>query len=298
MDLFEFVGAWTQIEWLGSTLRPDIARFVGEAILLDERRATTYFRPGFVMAVLVMSGRGGFEPDPQDPSRLFWSALNANAIDETVDDGRATDRHAGTWFGLFTQRLLDGNRPRNVPVGLESAWAAESVLEDHGVRGPGERYEAADQALEGLQSSTLRSLTGEQAPRVTEPLLVALDVAIDYRTLNRLILSRPDYHLPQTYVDLLVSGELPTVHVRVVGRDGLQGDFRTPSLIPSSHVGGARAASEASQQMRLLLEGRRAAMGPYPAAVLAALQAPPPDGRGLRFRLGKPPPRRRLGPTA
>ena len=298
LELFEFVGIWMQVEWLARAFRPDIAEVVSTAILMDERRVTKYFRPGIVMAQLNASDVAGYEPDQQDPSRLFWSTLNTNGVDETVDDGRATDRHAGTWFGLFVQRLMDGNRPRNVPVGLESAWAAEDVLKRHGVPGLGERFDAADRSLNELQSSTLRALVGESELRVSEPLLVALDVATDYRTMNSVIRGRPDYHRPQTYVELLLSGEFPAVHVRVMGRDGLEGNFRTPSSIPPSQVGGAHAASEASQQMRLLLEGRGTTMEPYSASVLAALQAQPPAGRGLRFRLGKPPPRRRLGPTA
>jgi len=296
MDMFEFVAFATQVDWLAGVLGPEVADVVSAAILADDHQITTYGRPGIVMAHLAARHGNSFEPDQQDASRLFWSALNANGIEETVYNGRATDHHAGTWFGLFLERLFNPADRPTIPAGLDSAWAAEVVLELHGVPGPKERYDAAVQALEKLQDSTMRSHMVGYKPILIESMLIESEVAIDYRHMNRLILSRPEYHIPQTYVDLLISGELPTVHVRATGRDGTQGDFRTPSWIPSNHVGGPRAASKASQQMRLLLEGRDTAMQPYPAAVYAELRAPRPEGRGLRFRTGMPAPKRRLGP--
>ena len=166
----------------------------------------------------------------------------------------------------------------------------ESVLEEHDVPGPKERYEAADSALQILQPAAFKELVGETPTRFSnlEAILVASEVAIDYRDMNRLILENPDYHIPKTYVDLLVSGQLSTVHVRVMDADGSRGDFRTASCIPSNHIGAPRAASEASQQMRLLTEGRGVAMSAYATDVLASMCAARPDGYGLRFRLGKP----------
>ena len=291
LDLFEFVAFSTQIDWLAGVLGPEVAGIVSTAILENEDRTTKYLRPGVVLSQMGLRHGHIFEPDLQDASRLFWSALNANGIEETVNDGRGTDLHAGTWFGLFGLRLVDPTNRPQVPVGLESAWAAEDVFERHGVPGPKQRYDAAAQALERLSNSRPWSMA------TREPLLVAADVVPDYREMNRLILENPNYHLPQTYVDLLISGELTTVHVRTMGRDGAQGDFRTPSATPASHVGGARVASEASQQMRLLLEGIGTARPPYPAAILARMRAPRPEGLGLRFRNGLPAAKRRLGPS-
>jgi hypothetical protein len=79
-------------------------------------------------------------------------------------------------------------------------------------------------------------------------------------------------------------------------RDGARGDFRTPSLIPSNHIGGARTASQASQQMRLLTEGIED-MRPYAQDVHANLRAAQPTGQGLRLRNGLPAPDRRPGST-
>ena len=299
-DLFEFVAFSTQVDWLGATFGSDVANIVGTAIIADNRMAIKYARPAVNMAQWAARHDPPYVPDVQDASRLFWSALNANGVDVTVDNGRATDRHAGTWFARFGMRLVNpANRPP-IPAGLDSAWACESVFEWADVPGPVERYEAADASVQNLQTKTLQGLVGPVPTplSIPEPILVGLDVAIDYRDMNRLILANPDYHIPQTYVDLLVSGKLITVHVRLIGADGSHGDFRTSSEIPSSHVGGARVASEASQQMRLLTEGRPTVMRPYAADVLAKMRAAGPSGHGLRLRLGKPAPKRRLGPSS
>jgi hypothetical protein len=102
-----------------------------------------------------------------------------------------------------------------------------------------------------------------------------------------LIIKHPDYHIPQRYVDYLISGELIGVHVRIIDRNQLDHDFRTPSWVPHNHIGGARVASEASQQMRLLVEGAGVtAHQPYAAAVLAAMRGH--VGVGLRFRVLPP----------
>ena len=300
-DLFEYVAFSTQIDWLAATFGGGIAGIVSMAILEDKHTAIKYSRPGSVMAQMAARHEPPYVPDLQDASRLFWSALNANGVDVTVANGRATDLHAGTWFGLFQIRLVDpANRPP-IPAGLDSAWACETVFEHHGVPGPVERYEAASAALQNLQTETLQGLgrsVSTPFPPSPEAVLIAPEVAIEYRHMNQLILANPGYHIPQTYVDLLVSGELITVHVRVIGADGTRGDFRTPSWVPSSHVGGSRVASEASQQMRLLTEGRGRVMRPYAADILTNMRATRPGGHGLRFCLGKPAPKRRLGPSS
>jgi hypothetical protein len=100
---------------------------------------------------------------------------------------------------------------------------------------------------------------------------------------------RPEYHSALGYVGLLVSGELTTVHVRVNNSDGTLGDFRTPSHTPSNQIGGARASSEASQQMHILLRGRNLRGTFFEDAVHRRLKAPPPKGWGLTFALSRRP---------
>ncbi len=291
-DLFEFVAFSTQIGWL-QTIFPDwIARSVFALSLDDESTANKYWRPFSVMTALASRFEPPYQIAPVDASRLFWSALNANGIEVTVENGDATAQHPGTWFVLFGNRLVDPTDRPSYATGRESAWACEFVLAQHDVPGPKERFEAASAALDALQPKTFRDMLGPKPNRFSpyEAVLVASEVAIDYRDMNRLICRDPSSHAPKRYVDLLVSGQLTTVHVRVFDASGPLGDFRTASHIPSNGVGAARIASQASQQMRLLLEGTGAVVSPYAAEVLATMRGPGPGGHGLRFRLGKPAP--------
>jgi len=139
---------------------------------------------------------------------------------------------------------------------------------------------AANTAIQELQHETLREL----GPRQVEPILIATEVAADFRAMQRIISEQPQYHLPLGYVHMLVSGQLTAVHVRVNNPNGMLGDFRTPSEIPSNHVGGSRVASEAAQQMRILLNGRNMRGTFFEDAVFKRLKSAPPDGRGLIFR--------------
>ena len=163
-------------------------------------------------------------------------------------------------------------------------------------RGAGTRElcNLASNAVDELQMRVLQGGVRRDDMRLTdmEAILVATEVAIDYRDMNRLISSEPRFHFPQGYVELLMSGGLSRVHVRVIGNDGVRGDFRTPSTTPSNHIGGGRVASEASQQMRLLAEGMAMQRSPYASDVLSLMRSDPPGGCGLRFRLGKPAPHR------
>ena len=82
----------------------------------------------------------------------------------------------------------------------------------------------------------------------------------------------------------MLSGALTIVHVRVRNLDGTLGDFRTPSLTASNHIGGARVASESSQLMRLLLRGRSIGGNYFEEAMFRKLKAPAPEGWGLSLR--------------
>jgi hypothetical protein len=280
-DLFEFVAFSIQIDWLAGVFGHEAARLVSLALTEEGGKFADYARPWVPIAALSQARGRPFEPALQDASRLVWSAMNANGIAPTIDNGRATKIHPGTWFGLFGERLVDAADHAEVPDGLESAWAAEDVLERRGVPGPVERFSAASDALDEMMRSSFPSL------ETPEPALVATEVAIDFRHMCGLIIEHPDYHIPQRYVDYLISGELIGVHVRIIDRNQLDHDFRTPSWVPHNHIGGARVASEASQQMRLLVEGAGMTVHqPYSAAVLATMRGH--GGVGLRFRVLPP----------
>lgn len=280
-DLFEFVAFSTQIDWLAGVFGHETAGLVSLALTEKGGTFADYARPWIPVAVLSQARGRPFAPALQDASRLVWSAMNANGIASTIDDGRATKMHPGTWFGLFGERLVDAADHAEVPDGLESAWAAEDVLERQGVPGPVERFSAASDALDEMTRSSLPSL------ETPEPAFIATEVAIDFRHMCGFIIAHPDYHVPQRYVDYLISGELIGSHVRIIGRNQLGHDFRTPSWVPQNHIGVARVASEASQQMRLLVEGAAmTAHQPYAAAVMAAMRGR--GGAGLRFRVLPP----------
>jgi hypothetical protein len=254
----------------------------------DPAVATCYSRPGDVIDQLANRHRRRYRFTDKDVSVLFWSALNANGVDVNLVDALATKRHAGTWFTEFATQLVDPANSTPEAEGRQAMWACETVFARRGIaENPSERYQAADTAVSALQKETYRELTRWSPTPFPSPeaVLTATEVGIEYRDTNRLIFANPDYHDPAKYVSMLVSGELITVHVRLIRSDGLRGDFRTPSCTPANHVGASRVASRASQQMRLLTEGlgdRR----PFAKDVLANLRAAQPNGEGLRLRNG------------
>jgi hypothetical protein len=298
-DLFEFVAFTTQVDWFATTFGTDAAEIVFMTLLDDPKVATAYNRPGVVIDSWAERHKPRYELSQNDVSTLFWSALNANGVDVTVDNGCATSQHAGTWFCEFALQLVDPANRTPLAEGRYAMWACETVFARRGVDGrPVERYQSANHAVVALQEQTYRELArwSSTPPFPSqEAILLATEVGIDYRGMNDMILRNPRYHIPKTYVDLLVSGELITIHVHLIGPDGARGDFRTPSYIPSNHIGSALHASEASQQMRLLTEGV-GDMRPFARDVHANLLAAQPTGAGLRVRNGLPAPARRLGP--
>jgi len=287
-SLFEALGYSVQIEWLASTFGGEVADRVLDATVGPGATVEKYLRPAMVLAALT-SARGVLpDPEPHDMSWLLVHALSASGIDQAFADGSPTDQHPGTWFDLFAQRYAALSTRNDLPAALVAPYAVELATEAAGIGGMDERFAAAAEAIQALQLETLRTLGGrdsEEAARQAESILIATEVAVDFRAMQSIIAEKPEYHLPMGYAGMLIGGELTTVHVRVHNSDGTLGDFRTPSDIPANHVGGARAASEASQRMRLLLRGRNVGSGTFfEEAVYRQLKAPPPDGWGLTFR--------------
>ena len=287
-SLFEALGYSVQVEWLAGTFGGDVADSVMGAAADLEAAAQKYLRPSLVMANLMVAR--GVHPDPEahDLSWLALNALNMSGIDEAFDGDSPSERHPGTWFDRFAQQYAMLAARKDIAAELVAPYAVESVSAAAGTGGPKARYERADAAIQTLQDDTLRTLGRGGLPDVRYEgvaLLIATEVAIDFRDMQRAVATMPRYHVPMGYVAMLMAGALTGVHVRVNNPDGTLGDFRTPSLIPSNHVGGARAASEASQQMRILLKGRDLVGTTFfEETVYRRLKAPPPDGWGLSFR--------------
>lgn len=283
--LFETLGFSVQLEWLANTLGEEVAKRVVDGMSRDV--AIRYMEPSNVLAGL-MAARGVTpEFEPHDLSWLLVHALSVVGVAESFNNQVPTERHPGTWFGEFAESYATLLGRKDLDRASIAPFAVERTTEAAGLGGDEERYHAADRAIKELQSHTLRGFAGDDdldtLRHNSESLLVATEVASDFGDMQRAVAKRPrDYHSPLGYVDLLLGGDLTRVHVRVHGRDGSVGDFRTPSWIPSTHVGGARVASEASQQMRILLSGRSAWSSFYESAVFRELKGPP---RNLKFRV-------------
>ena len=284
--LYESLGFAVQVDWLAATFGDDVANLIVDPVRANAS-GNNYLRPAMQMASL-MTMRGA-TPGPQDHalSWLLVSALSVSGLDEAFDTaGVPTASHPGTWFQKFADRYARLCAQPPVQPELLPQCAVEMVLEQHGIDGPAARYQQSDAAIQALQDRTLTSFAEGGIPglrRHMASLLIATEVGIDFRDMQRAIAAQPQYHLAPGYVSLLAGGGLTTVHVRVRNPDGTLGDFRTPSHTPSNHVGAARHASEASQQMRLLLRGRSLSDNFFEEAVYQRMKAPAPDGLGLSF---------------
>jgi hypothetical protein len=275
-----------QIEWLASTFGGDIADTIVDA-MPEGAAAEKYMRPAILLATLMATRGANPDPEAHDLSWLLVHALSISSLDDAFTDGVPTTLHPGTWFQKFAQQYASLSARKEVAPALVAPYAVEAVTQQHGIGGQRERYDEANAAIQKLQEETLRSFANDGIsglPSRMEPLLIATEVGIDFRDMQQVLAMRPEYHSALGYVGLLVSGELTTVHVRVNNPDGTLGDLRTPSHTPSNQIGGARAASEASQQMRILLRGRNVRGTFFEDAVHRQLKAPPPNGWGLTFR--------------
>lgn len=285
-SLYEALGFSVQIEWLASTFGGDIADRVVNA-MPDGVAAETYMRPAILLANFMAARGAKLDPEPHDLSWLLVNALSVSGLDEAFLDGKPTDLHPGTWFQKFAQHYAVLSTKKDLAPVLVAPHAVNAAIKHAGFSGMHARYDKANTAIQNLQDATLHSFAKDGLSglrRHSESILIATEVAIDFRDMQRVLAARPEYHLPLGYIGLLMSGDLTTVHVRVNNPDRTLGDFRMPSQTPSNHVGGARIASEASQQMRFLLRGRKMQGTFFEEAVYRRLKSPPPIGWGLTFR--------------
>lgn len=286
-SLFESLGFEVQLDWLHATFGDAAADPLFEAIE-GSAAAGSYLRPALLIAQLVSAKGGPAEIQAHDLSWMVVNALTASGLEESFDEnGVPTQRHPGTWFQQFVQRYAALVGRDDIEPVLVPAYAVESVLHEHGIGDFGARHEVANEAISHRQDTTLRSFADGGLPdlrRQAEPTLIGTEVGIDFRDTQRLMASHPEYHTSMGYVRLMLSGALTIVHFRVRNLDGTLGDFRTPSLTASNHIGGARVASESSQLMRLLLRGRSIGGSFFEEAMFRKLKAPAPEGWGLSLR--------------
>jgi hypothetical protein len=282
-NLFETLGFWLQIEWLAATFGAEVADEISAATVGEDLNSQ-YLRPLTVLCRLCQSEGIPFDPEPHDVSLLVIAALNIEGVERAFNDLRASDRHPGTWFDHLGAHYRALSRSDLAPN--QRALAAIALAErDAGYKSASEKYSAGNESIQKLQDQALSRLLPKSPMLHGEPILIASEVAIDFREMQRIIYRDVEYHIPTGYVRMLLEGALTTVYVRMkeCGRESI--DIRTPSWIPSNHVGGSRLASRASQQMRLLLNGRSTILRNtfFEATIYEQMQQPPPVGYGLAF---------------
>jgi hypothetical protein len=291
--LFETLGFWVQVEWLSHTFGSSVADAVSEGTIgRTDFVNAQYFRPVLLMHIKGQARHVALDPESYDLPQLIAAALNFSGLEEAFDGITPTTQHPGTWFDHLADAYVRVYAMDDIPVGQKS-WAAELTVAGWAKLGsPQERYERADAAIQKLQNEMFAKLgriifAGQGKPwRVPESILLATEIAIDFRDMQRVMSSGPGYHSPLGYIALLLSGELTAVHVRVRNRDRSLGDFRMPSATPANQIGGARIASQAAQQMKFFLDGRGLSNRTFfTETMFEMLKAPKPTGAGLRFRL-------------
>jgi hypothetical protein len=257
-DLYEVLGFEAQIDFVSGTYGNDIAKIVADACLGGDAARAKYLRPMEVLVIQSNAHGVRFDPGAGDMSRLVTSALNMCGLDEAFDADVPGDRHPGAWFDRLAEIYVRLAHAEKCPSHERAEWAAPIVAEWELGTDLTALYQRASQALDEAQKSLLADLIGRTDLELISPaVLIATEIAIDFRQGQRIMFEQPEYHSPMGYLSLLVGGELTRVYVRANTRSMGVIDFRMPSEIPTNHVGGARSASAASQQIRLMMTGRR-----------------------------------------
>ncbi len=280
-SLYEALGFSVQIEWLAATFGREVADFFLEATIGPKSFDSEYLRPLWILARRSAAGNVQFDPEPDDLSCLIVNALNVSGLEEAYSDSGVTENHPGTWFDRFCERYISLGRVAG-PVVDKPLRSVVMTMQKYS-RELGQVINAGTQKIRSLQDEALKDLVLPSFDRmhISEPILLATEVAVDYVEMQQLIYKkRREYHAPMGYVELLLSGDLTPVFVRMKNEDGDLTDFRMPSYVPTQ-VGGSRIASEASQQMRVLLNGRSRGGGDFfEEVVFNDLR-----GKGLHFKI-------------
>jgi hypothetical protein len=289
--LFETLGFSVQVEWLYQTFGAEIAGLVFEGTIGDgDVLNTQYYRPLQTLLSLAQSKNLSLDPEQHDLPQIIVYALNLSGLDSAFEDRTSTSLHPGVWFDRISKAYIDVYARENIPAIQKSAAAISMAAHRMGIGSLTEIFNEANCSISALQETYLRDIAQFVTKQATgdfegfETMLLATEVAIDYRDMARLFQRSADYHHALGYVSLLLGGELTTLHVRVKVHDGYIGDFRLPSETPSNQVGGNRVASAAAQQMRFFLNGRNLAdHNFFSDDVFKQLRAPAADGPGLLF---------------
>jgi hypothetical protein len=291
-DLFETVGFCVQFDWLEVALGAGSTRRVMEAAFGTESIPHAYVRPMMAWNAVCRAIGGSFNPQSYDLSRIVIDALNVNGIDAAFAENSATTKHPGAWFDRFVERYARLGTSDCPPE--QRAWHGTYVeIEKETNDGMGARLGEADAAITALQEDVYKALStlaresvGKSNLRGAEAILIATEVGVDFRQMLPFVSGvEGDYHDPAGYVDLLLRGELPSVYVSLKTSIAERADFRTPSAIPTNHIGGSRVASEAAQRMRILLCGRGLVnAGFFEDEIFREMTSPIADGGlGLAF---------------
>ena len=251
-SLFETSGYYVQLEWLFRTFGPEVASMVNEAICGDNP-ATDYSRPLYVLMMLLQARGINHEPDVEDLSWLIFFALNCAGIHEAFDQStKVTKDHPGTWFDQFCSAYSSMPLKSHYQQGENGLNAVETVFRNSGLTGQS-IYESASQQIESRQKEVMQRMFSMNN---NESILIATEIATDFREMQRIIFTNREYHHPLGYIHLLLSGNLRPVHVWVRNKDKSIVDFLTASIMTGNHIGGHRFASKSSAQTTLLLSGR------------------------------------------
>jgi hypothetical protein len=253
-----------------------------DAISEESRRV--YLEPVRRMQILC-GARGHPGPNALDVSSTISDALTVSCISEGFDEtGRATDRHPGAWFDRFSEMFaLTPTDLHENPLARPVA-AVDRALAAEGLGDMLERIAEADEAIVRQQLLMAQDLMCNLSKGPGAAVLVATEIAADFHEMQSAVTRHHDYHDPIGYARLLLAGELTGVYVILRTRGGTR-DFRTPSHIPSNHVGAFRAAAQSAKQMDRLAAGFLAEEDFVDKELLEQMLAPAPHGLGLNLQL-------------
>jgi hypothetical protein len=256
-DLYECMGFNIQLEWLASTFGPEVADAIVVKSVGDVAINSPYLKPMFTLATFCGAAGVGFDPEPHDVNALIIDSLNVFGLEDGFSCEGATADHPGAWFERICLQYAELGLRSDCPASDRAGYAVGFALQKE-VKGLlSERLSVANRCIQSMQDRLMRQLVqgAREKSNGDDSLLLASEVAIEFRDMWRLLHVSPEYNSARGYAKLFWAGDLHSVYLRIKSRHGIR-ELRTPSAIPGNHVGGARHASLCGQIMRLLLDGR------------------------------------------
>jgi len=284
-ELFETLGFVTQIEWLAKTFGESVANEVLTKALGSTPFESQYLRPAKLLINFCHTKQINIEPEQYDLITLIVASLNTSGLDESFSNGKPTQFHPGAWFDRFVEKYAYAASRSDITSENRARTAVNLALQEVNNDDPASRKNDANESIATQEKELLRYLIQDFNPDKTgESLLLATEIGIDFRDMQRIMSRGNSYFAPDEYVDLLMKGELHTVYVKLKEEDGFYGDFFTPSMIPRNHSGANRYASESSQKMRILLDGRSFNQNFFEEYTFQILTGTNSNEHGLRFQ--------------